>query len=192
MQFNEVGSIEENHTQPLTKNPSKFTHAIFQYIPSPGFNHPFGTQVNFEIQDGVVVAIKLASDLSIRMFDLKKLYTEYGNPDRVLVVPQDCSQPCWVDIFYLYDEEGFQSQSGAYINDVNDVAASLCIFAGDSGEITTWAQGVDIDLIVPNITNPKFVPLDQTAQEQISGLFIKITNPNGKKLCFDVPIDLWK
>ena len=187
-----ANTIEENHTHPLSKDPSSFTRAIFTYFPSPGFNQPFGTAVEFEIQHGVVVAIKLSGDISTRMFILKKLYKEYGNPDRILIVPRDCSQPCWADMFYMYDEEGFMSQSYAYINEINDVNASLCIFAGNSGEITTWAQGISIDLKVLNINNPKFVPIDQATQEQISELFTKSTNHNGQELCFDVPIDLWK
>jgi hypothetical protein len=189
---NGASTIEENHTQPLTKNPSRFTHAIFRYFPSPGFNQPFGTAVEFEIQNGVVVAIKLRGDISTKMFNLKKLYKGYGNPDRILVVPKDCSQPCWADMFYMYDEEGFMSQSYAYINEINSANASLCIFAGNSGEITTWAPGISIDLKVFNANNPKFLPIDQATQEQISELFMKSTNPNGRELCFDVPINLWK
>ncbi len=187
-----ANTIEENHTHPLTKDPSSFIHAIFTYFPSPGFNQPFGTAVEFEIQSGVVVAIKLRGDISTRMFILKKLYKEYGNPNRILIVPKDCSQPCWVDMFYMYDEEGFMSQSSAYINEINSVNVSLCIFAVNSGEITTWAPGISIDLKVLNIKNPSFIPLDQATQEQVSELFMKSTNSNSGELCFDVPIDLWK
>lgn len=183
-------TIEVDHTDPLTKNPSRFTHATFRYFPSPGFNQPFGTQVNFEVQDGVVVAIKLASDISTRMFDLQKLYKEYGDPDRILVVPEDCppGQYCWADTFYMYDEKGFMSHSSSFIDGIKSTAVTLCHGAG-SGEITTWAPGINIDLKTYKEDNPKLIPLDQVAQEQISEFY---TEKNYGKTCFDIPIAEWK
>ena len=188
---NGASTIEENYTHPLTKNPARFTHAVFRYFPSPGFNQPFGTQVHFEVQDGIVVAIKLASDISTRMFDLEKLYKGYGNPDRILVVPVDCAQGqhCWAGMFYMYDEKGFMSQSGAYIKEINSTAVSLCIFVFNSGDITTWAPGITIDLKTSKEDNPKLTELDLATQEQISEFF---TRNNNREMCFDVPADKWK
>jgi len=107
MQFEEHSELREDHSNPLTQNPSGFTHATFIF-PSPNYPYNrYGTMVDFEIQNGAIVAIKLMGDVSRWMFDLKKLYQEYGDPDRILIVPSECPQNpsgCLADMFFMYGD----------------------------------------------------------------------------------------
>lgn len=168
MQFNEIGSIEEN---PFDKHSSKVTLAYFQ-IPSPGFNHPEGTRAYFKIQNGVVVAITLLEDIGGKMFDMHKLYMEYGEPDSVRVRLQGCLQDassCWAEVFYEYDD-GFLSQTQAH-GTVNGTTVSLCIPPWDYGLIYMWASGATIDLINYGENKHNFISLTEDNQKQISELF---------------------
>jgi hypothetical protein len=81
------------------------------------------------------------------------------------------------------------SQSAAYIKEINSTAVSLCLFVTDSGDITTWAPGINIDMKTSKEDNPKFIYLDQGTKEQISEFFIKNEN---REYCFDVLGDEWK
>lgn len=182
-QFDQVSRMEEDQKYPLTENPSEFTHVILRFpgpFPDVGF-----TRVDFEVQNGIVVAIRLAQDIGGWMFPLKKLYAEYGQPDRVFIAPESCQEnlnSCDANLYLVYDEKRFLSINGMF-GAINDKTVNLCVIA--DGAISTWAPKVKIDLNPLKSPDSTLIPLQGKILSE---------NPitNELETCFDVPIDLWK
>lgn len=173
----------------LTENYKNFTHNIL-WFPSPYDWIDYGTRVDFEVQEGTVVAIRLANDIGGHMFDLRKLYKEYGSPDRILIVPEGCYLiNCNTNIYFLYDNQRFMSVNLVQ-SDLNDSEISLCVSRHNWGYITTWSSNVNIDIDFGETKNPEFIPFEQVANLAIGEFFEQLTK-NGEA-CFKAPVDLWK
>lgn len=181
-QFNEVGGVAEVQQHPLTKDPLKYNLVRWQF-PSPLFN--FKTSADFEIQNGIVVAIRIWGDVGGWMFHAKKLYTDYGQPNKVFIVTGICQESqnyCDAGLFLLYDENRFMSVHSVS-GTISDKTVSLCI-AGNS-HITMWSPDVNIGLDSLKLPNSEFIPLQ-------TKVFSIDPKTNKLKSCFDVSKDLWK
>ena len=190
-QFDAVSTFEVDQKYPLTENALKFSHIIW-YFPSP-YREAY-TRVDFEVQNGLVTAISLGDDIGGWMFDLEKLYKEYGNPNQVFVLPEDCPENfnfCDATIYYMYNEQRFLSENGV-MGSIDGTTVSLCVSKYDNGFIYMWESGAKINLNASLGANSRFINIEQAKQEQISEFFMKSRNSTDSETCFDLPLDLWK
>jgi hypothetical protein len=191
-QFSGFSRIEADYQYSLTDNPKNFTHYIWRF-PSP-YPQAFVTRVDFEVQNGIVVAISLWDDIGGHMFHLDKLYSDYGRPDRIFIVPEKCTQGlnfCQASISFIYDNQRFLFENQVY-GAINDKTVSLCVFESNYGHISTWSSGVDIDLNFRVGDEAQFVPFEQASQVTIEEFFEQYHSSVKLETCFDVSIDLWK
>lgn len=188
-QFSEFSEIESDNKYPLTDNPPNFAHYILRF-PSPYSFVDFGTRVDFEAQSGVVVAIKLWDDIGGHMFGLDKLYREYGSPDRIFIVPEQCYAWCDTNIYFLYDHQRFMSVN-LVESTKNDSEISLCVFYQSRlGYISMWSPDVNIDIDAYEKNNPKFIPFAQVTNLTIDEFFKQLSKEG--KACVKASPDLWK
>lgn len=177
-QFGDVSNIV-NQKFSLTEKPSNYTLARWEF-PSPIYES--NTSVDIEVQNGIVVAIRMWGDIGERMFPLEKLYTEYGQPNRIFIVMGACiANDCDAVLYLLYDENNFLFVYPVH-GAIKDKTVTLCITR--NSDITTWAHGVNIDLDAQKDPNSKFIPL----QMQIISKDLQSNKIEG---CFDAPIELW-
>jgi hypothetical protein len=118
------------------------------------------------------------------MFPEKNLYSEYGEPDRVLIVPCTCKEGknyCQATLYLIYDKNRFMSIY-SLLGTLNTQTVSLCISGNSS--LTMWAPGVSIGLDGQKRPEDKFIPF----QPQIFNMSSK---SNDIERCFNVSKDLW-
>jgi hypothetical protein len=191
-QFSEFSGIEKDSQFSLTENPGKFTHYTLR-LPSP---YPqvfyYATRVDFEEQSGIVVAIRLWDDIGSHMFSPNKLHSEYGNPDRVFVVPEGCNHNlCSTHMYFIYDSQRFMSLDllESFPKE-NDTEINLCISNYTWLSITTWADSVNIDIDSRETRNPKFLPFEQVTNLTIDEFLTQLSKKG--ESCITAPLSLWK
>ena len=191
-QFIGFSNIDTYYSASLTNNPQNSLLYAWHF-PSP-YPQVFVTRVDFEVQNGIVVAIGLWDDIGGHMFGLNELYVEYGKPDRIFIVPKNCHQGlnfCEANILFVYDGQRFLYNDLVY-GTINGNSVSLCVYEDNYGSILTWSDGVDPDLVFRVGSDAQFVPLEQASQLTIDGFFDQYHNSTQLETCFDVSIGLWK
>lgn len=166
---------------------SEISDFYIWYVAIPNSKSDTTTAVSFEVQNNVVSAIEVRSELFNYFYPINKLLEEYGQPDKILINISEYSigeTENYAGIYILYDNKHFLIEySFSGLNITNPL--NMCLDEYPNGSMFLWSPNTELDFDFSTLK-----PLEEFSELTTQTFYEKFKDKDNK--CFEISKSAWE
>lgn len=170
----------------ITKSIASDTYVWYVINPIP--NTDYSPAIYFEVQNNIVSAIRLPSELVWYFFPIHKLFIEYGKPDRILV---DASEnnvhetKNYARVYVLYEDQNILTRYSFFGSNATN-PLNLCLKDPfPEGDMYLWSSNN-----VLNFNFSSLKPLEQFSELDVESFHQRFIDKSNR--CFEISKKAWE
>jgi len=172
-----------NFRIPITKSTQSEMYRWYVWLPDADTS----ATVYFEVENNVVIAIRVTQDLFTLFFPLHKFLERSDKPDKVLVYisDRDKNNGTYDATLYLVYEQKHVLVSYVFWGSETTEAINLCLQHLSPQEMHLWSSGVEISTDLSPLK-----PLDEFSDLNPNSFYERFKSKNHQ--CFEMSKNAWK